>query len=70
MNSVLLRSALRSRMAFTNMSRLGAIRGGFHKPDPLPYPVVHDTRRVHLEDVNTILYSDIAPEFHLHLHSI
>ena len=48
-----------------------ASRGGhFHKPDPLPYPWYKDTRRVHLEDVNTVLYSDIGPEFHLHLHSI
>ena len=47
-----------------------ATRGGFHKPDPKPYPIVKDTRRVHLEDVNTVLYSDIAPEFHMHLHSI
>ena len=44
--------------------------GGFHKPDPLPYPEYKNTRRHHLEDMNTAFYSDIAPEFHLHLHSI
>ena len=47
-----------------------AIRGGFHKPDPLPYQEYKNTRKVHLEDVNTVLYSDIGPEFHMHLHSI
>ena len=48
-----------------------AARGGhFHKPDPLPYPWYKQTRRVHLEDINTVLYSDIGPEFHMHLHSI
>merc|ERR1712127_746876 len=44
--------------------------GGFHKPDPLPYPGYKNTRRHHVEDINTSFYSDIAPEFHLHLHSI
>ena len=47
-----------------------ATRGGFHKPDPLPYKWYEHTRRVHLEDVNTLFYSDIGPEFHMHLHSI
>ena len=51
-------------------NQIMAVRGGFHKPDPLPYPWYKDTRRVHLEDVNTILYSDIGPEFHMHLHSL
>jgi len=72
MNSILLRSAFRQRQALAQGSQLlSATRGGgFHKPDPLPYPWYKDTRRVHLEDVNTVLYSDIGPEFHLHLHSI
>ena len=52
------------------MGRMLPARGGFHKPDPKPYAWVEDTRRTHLEDVNTVFYSDIAPEFHLHLHSI
>ena len=47
-----------------------AVRGGFHKPDPLPYAEYKNTRKLHLEDVNTVLYSDIGPEFHMHLHSI
>ncbi len=28
------------------------------------------TRRIHLEDINTILYHDYAPEYHMHLHSM
>jgi hypothetical protein len=50
-----------------------AIRGGgghFHRPDPKPYPLYKYTRRYHLEDINSVLYSDFAPEFHMHLHSI
>ena len=47
-----------------------ATRGGFHKPDPKPYAPYKNTRRVHLEDINTTLYSDIGPEFHMHLHSV
>ena len=66
MNSMLLRSAMRSRQQVAPL----AARGGFHKPDPLPYPWYKQTRRVHLEDINTIFYSDIGPEFHMHLHSI
>ena len=65
MNSMLLRSTLRHRP-----SMLAATRGGFHKPDPVPYAEYKQTRRVHLEDVNTIFYSDIGPEFHMHLHSL
>ena len=44
--------------------------GGFHKPDPVPYSEYKNTRRHHVEDMNTTFYSDIAPEFHMHLHSI
>ena len=50
-----------------------AMRGGggsWHRPDPKPYPLYKYTRRYHLQDINTILYSDIAPEFHMHLHSM
>ena len=50
-----------------------AARGGgghWHRPDPKPYKDYKYTRRTHLEDINTILYSDIAPEYYLHLHSI
>ena len=67
MNSILLRSVMRQRNArFMPM----AVRGAFHKPDPLPYAEYKNTRKLHLEDVNTVLYSDIGPEFHMHLHSI
>ena len=52
---------------------LNAIRGGgggsFHRPDPpLPKPYNY-SRRYRLEDVNTVLYHDFAPEYHMHLHS-
>ena len=67
MNSVLLRSTMRMR---SNRLQILATRGGFHKPDPKPYPLYKDTRRHHLEDINTVLYSDIGPEFHMHLHSL
>ena len=52
------------------MQALTARGGHFHKPDPLEYPLYKQTRRTHLEDVNTIFYNDNAPEFHMHLHSI
>merc|ERR1712070_346048 len=64
-----MRSVLRTQRTMAPATRL-AIRGGFHKPDPKPYADYKNTRRVHLEDVNTVLYSDMAPEFHMHLHSI
>ena len=54
-------------------SQYQATRGGggsWHRPDPKPYPLYKYTRRYHLEDINTILYSDFAPEFHMHLHSM
>ena len=50
-----------------------ATRGGggsWHRPDPKPYPLYKYTRRYHLEDINANLYSDFAPEFHMHLHSM
>ena len=46
-------------------------RGGhFARPDPKPYAQYKYTRRTHLQDINTVLYSDFAPEFYLHMHSI
>ena len=72
MNSVLMRSAMRSRLTGlpATLAKTSAVRGGFHKPDPLPYKFQVDTKRHRLEDINTVLYSDIGPEFHMHLHSI
>ena len=70
----LLSKTLRSRavplshsvMALSSRSGGG---GHFERPDPkLPTEYKH-TRRIHLEDINTILYHDFAPEFHMHLHS-
>mmetsp|Transcript_47833 Transcript_47833/g.63233 ORF Transcript_47833/g.63233 Transcript_47833/m.63233 type:complete len:148 (-) Transcript_47833:292-735(-) len=58
---------------FARASAAVASRGGggsWHRPDPQPYPLYKYTRRYHLEDINTILYSDFAPEFHMHLHSM
>ena len=72
MNSLLIKSAFRNRSSNIMMKNaaIATRGGGFHKPDPLPYGWYKYTRRTHLEDINTILYSDIAPEFHMHLHSI
>ena len=69
---MLLRSVLRPRnMGPLHLGKMLSARGGgFHKPDPKPYEWVEDTRRLHLEDVNTVFYSDIGPEFHMHLHSL
>ena len=50
-----------------------ATRGGgghWHRPDLKPYEPYKYTRRYHLEDINTYFYSDMAPEFYLHLHSM
>jgi hypothetical protein len=49
-----------------------AVRGGgghFHKPDPKLWTPYQHTRVVHLEDINTVLYHDFNPEYHMHLHS-
>ncbi len=71
MNSLLLRASLRSKGNPMQKFIISQSRSGhFHKPDPLPYQWYNYTRRTHLEDINTILYSDIAPEFHMHLHSL
>ena len=72
MNSLLLKSAFRqkSSVMMKSAAPLATRGGGFHKPDPLPYKWYEQQRRVHLEDINTIFYSDIGPEFHMHLHSL
>ena len=49
-----------------------AARGGgghFHKPDPKLGKPYERTRLEHLEDINTVLYHDFSPEYHMHLHS-
>jgi hypothetical protein len=56
-----------------NQSISLAMRGGggghFHRPDP-KLPKLYDyTRRYRLEDINTVLYHDFSPEYHMHLHS-
>ena len=62
-----------SKSGVFGASALNATRGGggsWHRPDPKPYPLYKYTRRYRLEDINTVLYSDFAPEFHMHLHSM
>jgi hypothetical protein len=62
---------LRARSGFAaNSPLMRATRGGFARPDPKPYGTYKYTRRYHLQDMNTVLYSDFAPEFYMHLHSI
>lgn len=68
---LLTKSLRKNVIQSTSMSL--ALRGGggghFHRPDPkLPEPYKF-TRRYRLEDINTVLYHDYAPEYHLHLHS-
>ena len=60
----------KSTPLFSQRSLVAATRGGFHGPDPKPYAWYKQTRRYHLEDINTVLYADVAPEYHMHLHSI
>ena len=62
---------LRARSGFSATSPLmRGTRGGFARPDPKPYATYKYTRRYHLQDMNTTIYSDFAPEFHMHLHSL
>ena len=65
---MLVRSMRRNAM-MSQATRM-TVRGGFHKPDPIPYKEVKHTRRIRLEDINTTLYSDIGPEYHMHLRSV
>lgn len=61
----------RSAVTFSNSAiSASPIRGGFARPDPKPYKKYNYTRRYKLEDINTTLYSDFAPEYHMHLHSV
>ena len=65
----LLAKTMRSR-SLAPMTLAAATRGGhFHKPDPKLWTLYEHTRVVHLEDINTVLYHDFNPEYHMHLHS-
>ena len=68
-HSFLLARTFRNK-AFPALASRGGGGGSFHKPDPPLLQEYKHTRRVHLEDVNTNLYHDHAPEFYMHLHSI
>ena len=63
---------LRKNM-FNPITMQSAVRGGgggsFHRPDPKTLKPYNFTRRYRLEDINTVLYHDFAPEYHMHLHS-
>ena len=70
----MLSKALRSRqMLVANQAMLNAVRGGggghFHRPDPKLGALYEQTRIVQLEDINTTLYHDFSPEYHMHMHS-
>ncbi len=70
----MLSKALRSRqMLVANQAMLNAVRGGggghFHRPDPKLGTPYEQTRIVQLEDINTVLYHDFSPEYHMHMHS-
>ena len=68
----LLTRSLRSKRFLEQSVKLATRGGGgghFHRPDPkVPEPYKF-TRRYRLEDINTTLYHDFAPEYHMHLHS-
>jgi len=73
MMAQLMRGSQGASPVFARMQGVAAVRGGggsWHRPDPKPYGLYKYTRRYHLEDINSILYSDVAPEFHMHLHSM
>ncbi len=67
----MLSKALRQRQLFVaNQAMLNAVRGGhFHRPDPKLGSPYEQTRLVQLEDINTTLYHDFSPEYHMHMHS-
>ena len=69
----LLQKALRSRSSPLMTSHaIMAVRGGgghVHRPDPKLGKPYEQTRVVALEDINTVLYHDFSPEYHMHLHS-
>lgn len=68
----MLTKAMRSRTLTPRVMAV-AVRGGggghFHRPDPKPQEPYEHTRLIHLEDINTVLYHDFNPEYHMHLHS-
>ena len=68
----LMRGSQSSSPVFARSVQMTARGGGgsWHRPDPKPYALYKYTRRYHLEDINSVLYSDFAPEFHMHLHSM
>ena len=69
----LMRGTQSSSPIFARSAQLATRGGGggdFHRPDPKPYALYKYTRRYHLEDINSHIYSDVAPEFHMHLHSM
>lgn len=72
-NLSLLAKSMRSRSVLMNTHVALAVRGGggghFHRPDPKLWKPYEHTRLVQLEDINTVLYHDYAPEYHMHLHS-
>ena len=70
----MLAKAFRSRQSIlANQAMLNAVRGGggghFHRPDPKLGTPYEQTRLVQLEDINTVLYHDFSPEYHMHMHS-
>ena len=54
----------------TSLATRGGGGGHWARPDPRPYPEYKQTRRYRLEDINTVWYADVAPEFWVHLHSV